>query len=337
MRSIYLLIYLVLCPLKAFPQYITKYPDIPRIDVHAHVAVPNIASYLALRDLMHTTHAIDLAMWINVSSEKDMDTINILSEGRMLTCLNDRGPRGLTTKPEDIAGSLERGYAGYKIFHGPYSRVLRAGEEGIRYFDDPAHEPVLAAMEKAGFPGASVHIADPNGPFGDRGNWLTDPAEFWRNIMGLERVLHRHPDLVIVAAHGAWLVCQDAQLDFLRYLMTAYPNFHIDLGATFQYFYLLDHANLRDFIIEYQDRILYGTDISRVQNESDIPDFIERYVRTFRILETDQMVEGGFFSMNPVMGLNLPEEVLGKIYYRNALKIYPGLEKRMDSLDKFKK
>jgi hypothetical protein len=331
------IICLVLSPLSLFPQYITSYPDIPRIDVHAHVGIPSIANYLALRDLMNSTHKIDLAMWINLSSEEDMDTINIISEGRMLTCLNDRGPRGLSTRPEDIARSLEMGYAGYKIFHGPYNRVLKPGEEGIRYFDDPAHEPVLAAMEKAGFPGASVHIADPNGPFGNRGNWLTDPAEFWRNIMGLERVLHRHPDLVIVAAHGAWLVCQDAQVDFLRYLMTAYPNFHVDLAATFQYFYLLDHANLRDFIIEYQDRILYGTDISRIQNESEIPGFIDRYVRTFRILETDQIVEGGFFSMNPVMGLNLPEAVLEKIYFRNALKIYPGLEKRINSLDDFKR
>ena len=137
---------------------------------------------------------------------------------------------------------------------------------------------------------------------------------------------------MLVAAHGAWLVCQDAQIDFLRYLLSEYPNFYVDMAGTFQYFHLLDHANLRDFIIEYSDRILYGTDIGRLANESDIPDHAKRYSRTFKILETDQMVEGGFFGKTPIMGLSLPKEVLVKIYYSNALGIYPGLAARMSSL-----
>ena len=105
----------------------------------------------------------------------------------------------------------------------------------------------------------------------------------------------------------------------------------MDLAATFQYFYLVDHENLRDFMIEYSDRILYGTDIGKIQNEVDIPEYIEKYNRTFRILETGEMVEGGFFGMNAVKGLHLPREVLEKIYYKNALRIYPGLAERMNS------
>lgn len=138
--------------------------------------------------------------------------------------------------------------------------------------------------------------------------------------------------MVTVVAHCAWLICQDAQIVFLRYLLSTYPNLHVDLAATYQYFHLVDHANLRDFIIEYSDRILYGTDISTIKNRADIPGFIERYSRTFRILETDEMVEGGFFGMNPMRGLNLPKEILEKIYFKNALKIYPGLANRMHSL-----
>jgi predicted TIM-barrel fold metal-dependent hydrolase len=191
---------------------------------------------------------------------------------------------------------------------------------------------MFAAMEEAGMPGASVHIADPNGPFWDRGKWAADPVEYWRQIMGLERVLQRHPDMVMVAAHGAWLVVQDAQIDFLRYLLSTYPNFYVDLAATFQYFHLVNHENLRDFIMEYSDRILYGTDIGRIKDESEIPEYVDRYSRTFRMLETDEMVEGGFFSMNPAKGLNLPKDVLEKIYYKNALGIYPGLKNKMNSL-----
>ncbi len=316
-------------------QFITKYPDIPRIDVHVHINnnYTGIKNYLVLREKMLNDTKIDLAMLINLGGEKSIDTIREVSNGRIMTCISDYRPfRGLTHKPEDMAASLERGYAGYKIWYGPYSRGLKKGEEGFKYFDDPVHEPVLSAMERTGLPGASIHIADPNGPFWDRGNWAADPVEYWRQIMGLERVLNRHPNLVIVAAHGAWLVAQDAQIDFLRYLLSAYPNFYVDLAATFQYFYLVNNENLRDFIIEYSDRILYGTDISSIKDEAEIPEYIERYSRTFRMLETDEMVEGGFFSMNPAKGLNLPKDVLEKIYFRNALKIYPGLKDQAGNL-----
>lgn len=338
MKNFLIFICLTMFPIVGSAQFVTQYPDIPRIDVHTHTNnhYPGIRNYLALREAMLTGNQIDLAMLINLNSEQAIDTIYEVSEGRILTAINDYEPfRGLTRTPQELASSLEKGYAGYKIWHGPYSRVLKEGEEGIRYFDDPAHQPVLTAMEKAGMPGASIHIADPNGPFGNRGKWAADPVEFWRQIIGLERVLQRHPDLVIIAAHCAWLICQDAQIDFLRYMLSTYPNFYVDLAATYQYFYLVDHANLRDFLIEYADRIVYGTDIGTIRSKEDIPGYVGRYSRTFRILETDEMVEGGFFGMNPVKGLNLPKEVLEKIYYKNAVKLYPGLGDKMKKLGYF--
>lgn len=119
---------------------------------------------------MLSGHQVNLAMWINLGGESAIDTIYEVSQGRILTCISDYGAhKGMKHKPEDMAASLERGYAGYKIWHRPYSRVLKEGEEDIKYFDDPAHEPVLSAMEKEGMPGASIHIADPNRPFWDRG------------------------------------------------------------------------------------------------------------------------------------------------------------------------
>jgi hypothetical protein len=321
-----------------YSQFVTQYPDIPRIDVHTHTNnnYQGIRNYLALRKAMLSDNKIDLAMLINLNGEQAIDTILEVSQGRITTCINDYEPqRGLAHKPEEMSSSLGKGYVGYKIWHGPSSRVLKEGEGGIKYFDNPAHEPVLTAMEKAGMPGASIHIADPNGPFGNRGKWATDPVEYWRQVIGLERVLQRHPGLVIIAAHCAWLICQDAQIDFLRYMLSAYPNFYVDLAATFQYFYLVDHANLRDFLIEYSDRIVYGTDIGSIRRQEEIPAYIERYSRTFRILETDQMVEGGFFGMNPVKGLNLPKDVLERIYYKNAMKLYPGLVDKMNKLGYF--
>lgn len=324
-----------------FSQFITEYPEIPRIDVHTHLSneYPGIINYLEMRDSLRMQHGINLAMWINLGEEKRtetaIDTITRVSKGRVMTCISDYSPqRGLTHKPEDIAGYVQKGYAGYKIWHGPAYRVLDEGETGIAYIDNPAHEPMFEAMEKAGMVLASVHVADPNGPFGDRGEWCADPVEFWREIIGLERVLQRHPGLVVVAAHGSWLVCQDAQIDFLRYMFKTYPNFHVDLAATFQYFYMVNRDNLRDLFMEYSDRILYGTDTGELK-KSDIPKKVDQYVKTFRFLETDDAVQGGFYGETMSTGLNLPKAVLENIYYKNALKIYPGLKERMSKLDQY--
>ena len=325
---------LILFTFPAQSQYVTKYPEIPRIDVHTHVYnnYPAIGAYLSLRDQMLSDRKIDMAMWICLGGEAAIDSITEVSKGRIMTTISDYSPqRGLTHKAEDIAGYLKKGYVGYKIWQGPYYRKLKEGEKGIKYIDDPAHESVFAAMEKAGMVGASVHIADPNGPFGNRGKWCADPVEFWREIMGLERVLQRHPNLVIIAAHGSWLVCQDAQLDYLRYMLKTYPNFYVDLAATDQYYNLVSRENLRDLLIEFSDRILFGTDIGPYA-VSAIPGNVTRYAHSFQILETEDVVEAGFFGSKPTTGLNLPKDVLEKIYYKNAMKLYPGLTERMRRL-----
>lgn len=317
-----------------YNRYVTKYPEIPRIDVHTHVGTdyPGIKNYLAMRALMMTDHKIDLAMKINLNGERGIDTINEVSQGRIMTCISDYAPqRGLTHLAKDISGYLKKGFVGYKIWHGPYYRKLKEGEKGIKYLDDPAHESVISAMEKAGMVMASVHIADPNGPFENRGKWCADPVEYWREIMGLERVLQRHPNLVVVGAHCSWLICQDAQIDYLRYMLSTYPNYYVDLAGTFEYYYLVNQKNLRDLFIQYADRFLYGTDMGKLA-EAQVPQHINEYSRTMCILETDQQIEKGFWAHNGNTGLNLPREVLEKIYYRNALRIYPGLSQRMQQL-----
>ncbi len=336
MKFLTLIIAFVSISLYSKAQYITKYPEIPRIDVHTHVGndYPGIAAYLAFRDQMLKERRTDVAMWVNLGQkgESAIDTITKASKGRIMTGIVDFRPQhGLTHKAEDIAGYLQKGFVGYKIWQGPYYRVLKEGEKGIRYLDDPAHEPVFTAMEKAGMIGASVHVADPNGPFGNRGKWATDPVEYWRQIMSMERVLQRHPNLTIVAAHGCWLVCQDAQLDFLRYMFKTYPNFYVDIAATDQYFNLVNRENLRDLFIEYADRLLFGTDASAYKAEA-IPAMIERHARSFQILETEDLVAGSFFGTTPTKGLNLPKEVLEKIYYKNAMKLYPGMSEQMRAL-----
>jgi predicted TIM-barrel fold metal-dependent hydrolase len=145
-------------------------------------------------------------------------------------------------------------------------------------------------------------------------------------------VLEQHPNLVAVMAHSNWLVCQDAQLDYLRNMLSTFPNLYIDLAATFQYFPLVKRGNLRSFMIEWSDRIMFATDIGRWKESEETDYHVQRYFNAFQILETDQLVNGSFFRDEQVEGLSLPRDVLEKIYYRNAAKVYPGLKEAMVKL-----
>jgi predicted TIM-barrel fold metal-dependent hydrolase len=335
MKNLCIVFFFNFLAVPCFSQYVTKYPDIPRIDTHAHVSANSptsaaIATYLAFRDQMLKECKTDIAMWIDVNTRTGGELrpaeFNETSKGRIMTCLRCPTPElELAFKAEDIPNLLKEGYVGYKIWLG-----------GRGFLDNPIYKPVFSAMEKTGMPIASTHISYPNAVFNNRNPHGNSPSAdnvvlFWSGITGLERTLQNHPNLNIVVAHGAWLLGQDAQIDFLRYLFSTYPNLYVDNCATDQFNYLVDRDNLRDLYIEYADRILFGTDIGRFEN-SEIAYNIARYARSFQILETDDWVEMGFFQSPPIQGLNLPREALEKIYYKNALKIYPGLANRMRDL-----
>jgi len=322
-----------------YAQEKTDYSDIPRIDVHTHIGGngQGIANFLEMRKILLRNYNADLAVWIDLGNSEnpipDLGKSLEVSNGRVLTCISDYSAHdGLDNPPKDLHKWLEKGYAGYKIWAGPYYRKLKEGEEGFRYLDNMVHEPTFSEMERIGMVAASIHIADPNGSFGNRSKWLADPVEYWKEITAWRRVLERHPGLVAVVAHGDWLVCQDAQLDYLRNMLATFPNLNVDLAATFQYFHLVDRENLRTFMIEWADRILYGTDIGSFENPEEAKERVEQYNRTFRILETGEIVEGGFFGMSDTRGLALPREVLEKIYYKNAIRIYPHLKEQLKEL-----
>ena len=109
-------------------------------------------------------------------------------------------------------------------------------------------------------------------------------------------------------------------------MLETYPNYNVDLAARFQQFHRMDIENLRAFIIRYSDRILFGTDIGTQPKTLGYEPTAEAYLRCFRLLETNEIVKGGFFSKTETRGLYLPIDVLENIYYKNAMKIYPRVK-----------
>ena len=329
------LFFLALMPLFTFAQFTTRYPDIPRIDVHTHCSDTlenGFKKYLQIRDSVKLIYQADIAMWINLT-QNDVNRAMQNTGGRMLSAFSSYRPAQTSIEyfnPIDIEKFKKDGYIGYKIWYGPSYRQEPALVK-YPYVDDPANEKAFSLLESQGVFLTSLHIADPNGPFEWRTNWAADPVEYWREIIGLERVLNRHPNLNIVVAHGFWLMTQDAQLDFLRYILDTYPKCNLDISATINYANLPSYDNLRDFYLTYQDRLFWSMDVSVSANQSSLSYIIKFAGDWFRFLETDDVFgENLTNNKKPMKGLNLPREVLEKLYYKNAIRLYP--EKLKESM-----
>ena len=94
---------------------------------------------------------------------------------------------------------------------------------------------------------------------------------------------------------------------------------------------LYSRASCGKYISNYSDRILFGTDISKI-NLDNVRTVAERYNRCFQLLETDNVVQGGFFGKEEIKGLVLPQDALEKIYFRNAIRIYPRVRDVLEKL-----
>ncbi len=312
-----------------FSQYQSKYPDIPIVDVHVHArGITDVSNFVKVSEITKRKYGSNLAFFIDLDILIDpIAEIKEAGKDRFLFAVSEMSPhKGITKTPEEIVSMLRDGYVGLKFWFSDPRRTILEGEEGITRADDPSYDQLFSTLERENALMTSFHIADPNGPFHDRTRWMADPVYYWTQIRAFENVVAKYPNLTIVAAHCAWLICQDAQIDYLRYLLSRYPNLYVDLSATFPYMHLVKYDNLRDFYIEYQDRILFGSDIGFNQRLLDeaVERTADRYAGYFTTLETDQEVNRGRSK-----GLNLPREVLEKIYYKNALRLYPGLKKSM--------
>ncbi len=329
----------------------------PRVDVHAHI--PNrwevMDEYMELREAIREQFDADLAMWISLSGQElDFQELHQRYQGRILWTISDytgfrtaigEEPREMRFQPEELAEWLERGAVGFKFYPG--------WGHGVQ-IDHPNHRPYFSMMEQIGMIGASVHVANPHGIYGQRtSGWYDCPVEFWRQQRAWENVLQQHPKLVVVNAHMLWLCYSNEQLDVLRYMLATYPNLNVDLATVPEMIYHVDRDNLRDFMIEYADRVLFGTDMGTRWFAPDLggaDDQIKtraaNYKRSFDFLETDKLLPSDFVDVTEgqagvrlgapgereIRGLALPHEVLEKIYFRNAMRIYPHVRANLKSL-----
>ncbi|MCA2000278.1 MAG: amidohydrolase [Chloroflexi bacterium] len=137
---------------------------------------------------------------------------------------------------------------------------------------------------------------------------------FMEIMDGFFNLVKRHAGTIFIGAHVG---CYAENLEWVGKMLDACPNYYVDISARFGELGRQPYA-ARKFFTQYQDRILYGSDMG--------PD-LETYRLNYRMLETDDEC----FNYNPgdiplqgrwfVYGLSLPDDVLEKVYRKNAEKI----------------
>lgn len=150
---------------------------------------------------------------------------------------------------------------------------------------------------------------------------------YQEQIDARDRMIAKNPDLRIVSVHLASL---EWNVDEIAKRLDRFPNLAVDMAARIEHLQLAAANNrkkVRDFFIKYQDRILYGTDIMQDSSSTDamFSAIHDRWISDWNFLATGQSLTNG--DGVSYQGLQLPRQVIDKVYAKNAEKWIPELTK----------
>jgi len=202
-------------------------------------------------------------------------------------------------------------------------QCLKDGAEGLKligghpeFYDEPLNsENMYRVYQKAAEYGVPVLL---------HGSIITIPELKDQ----LDQVYSDFPEVTFIHAHYGSTIMNGINLDQIAELLDKHPNLYIDLSmgggiARYHYYFRLDLAKVKDFVITYQDRILFGSDI--ILNRSSYKDFDWLYQRIRCDIDLHEQKEyipafGDEGVLQP--GFNLDKDVLRKLYYENPKKVF---------------
>ena len=326
--------------LKVAEHHITK-AKFPFIDIHNHQGNMNTSDF---KDLISKMDELNMGVMVNLSGrgfrssgdhlEKSIENINNRYPNRLVVFTNiDFGdidnPEWTARTVKQLEADVKLGAKGLKIYKSLGIRDKDSKGKRIS-IDDPRIDPVWAKCGELGIP-VLIHSADPK-PFWDpidnqNERWLelkTHPGRRydesfapWETIIAEQHhIFQKHPKTTFINAHLGWY---GNDLKKLGSLMDQYPNMLTEIGAVIAELGRQPRA-AKAFFTKYQDRILFGKD-------SWVPDEYETY---FRVLESEDEYfpyHKRYHAFWRMYGLGLPDEILKKVYYKNALRILPNMDK----------
>jgi predicted TIM-barrel fold metal-dependent hydrolase len=322
-------------PAHAVPR--AKYPV---IDFHGH---PRglLGSAESLTRLGAELDALNVRLMVsagNTSGEELRSVVATIAASpemktrvRVLTGIDFRnvGPGWVERAIAQLEADALAGAVGIGEIGKAFGQTIRKADGSRLALDDPALDPIWAAAARLRLP-VFIHTGDPQEFYQPHDyqneRWL-ELALFPNRYLGPEQrptfeelmrerdnLFRRNPRTTFVAAHMGWHANDLARLGRM---LDEMPNLYVEVGAILYDIGRQPRA-AHDFFIRYQDRILFGKDAYQP----------EEYPYYFRVFETrDDYFDyyRDYHAFWKLYGIDLPDAVLKKVYYQNALRITPRL------------
>ncbi|TLU99019.1 amidohydrolase family protein [Dyadobacter luticola] len=233
---------------------------------------------------------------------------------------------------KQLEEDVKMGAKGLKIYKNLGFSGIRDDKGNRVPVSDARLQPVWQKCGELGIP-VLIHTADvpsfwdPMDRYNER--WLElkthpgrkrgkDEIPFDSLIAEQHHIFKMNPKTTFINAHMGWYPNNLKKLDSL---MVVFPNMYVEIGAVIAELGRQPRT-AKKFFDKYQDRVLFGKD-SWVPSE---------YATYFRVLETEDEYfpyHKKYHAFWRMYGMGLSDEVLKKLYYKNALKIIPGLDKSL--------
>lgn len=333
------------------PEHPLKRAKFPFIDVHNHQ--PNMQTQ-DLTKLLAQMDSLNMQVMVNLSGKgyrMNNGVFDVNDHSYLISSINAAQKASLNRLivftnisfsniddadwPKKAVAQLEAdikaGAKGLKVFKN-LGFAYKDRKGNLLRVDDPRLDPVWEKCGQLGIP-VLIHTADPKQFWEDAGpeneRWLelltqpgrkrssTDPVPWEELIRQQHNVFKKHPKTTFIAAHFGWFA---NDLDHLGKLLDEMPNMHIEFGAIIAELGR-QPRRAKQFFEKYQDRILFGKD-SWVPSE---------YTTYFRVLETEDEYfpyHKKYHAYWKMYGIGLSDDILKKIYYKNAIRLIPGIDNK---------
>ncbi|MEJ6602686.1 MAG: amidohydrolase family protein [Opitutaceae bacterium] len=308
----------------------------PFVDVHNHQSGGSRMTNQSVDAVVAEMDKLNMAVMVNLSGGSGDRLKHILAKSKA------RHPdRFAVFANPSYDGINDPGYA--EKTAAQFEADVKAGAQGLKIFkslgmyvfdplgrvrvDDSRLDPLWAKAGELGVP-VLIHVGDPAQFWlphdGNNERWLelkqkprrirTGEPSFDQLIKEQVNVYQRHPNTTFIIAHFMWMA---NDLDRLGGYLDALPNTVVEMGAII-YDPGRQPRHARAFFDKYQDRILMGKDTWAP----------EEYYTYFRVLETADEYFPYYRKRHAfwrLYGLDLSDEVLQKVYYKNAMRLIPGV------------
>ena len=334
------------------PEHPLTRSKFPFIDVHNHqYDMPN----QDLNALLKEMDALNMKIMVNLSGrgfKNSNGVFNVNDHNYLVSAINNAKkatPNSLVVFTNvSFVGVGEPDWAKNAV--AQLEADVKAGAKGLKVYknlgfsykdnkgnvirvDDPRLDPIWQKCGELGIP-VLIHTADPRQFWQDADEhnerWLelltypgrkradNNPAPWEDLIQQQHTIIKRHPKTNFIAAHFGWY---PNDLEHLGKLLDSFSNMYVEFGAVIAELGR-QPKTAKKFFEKYQDRILFGKD-------SWVP---AEYATYFRVLETEDEYfpyHKKYHAFWRMYGLGLSDQVLKKVYYKNALKIIPGIDKTL--------